>query len=148
MKQWLYLDDVRVPVDPRFDLVKNFDQFVAYIEANGIPEYISFDHDLGMDHIEYFYKDHRGFHDYDYSKLEKTGYHCARWLIEHCIEKGLKLDKVGVHSHNEVGAANIMSAINSGMKVLGQEPTCFRYKPPFIQSEDGGFPFEITSHGK
>lgn len=142
MKPWLYLDDTRTPVDERFHLVKNYDEFVAYIEENGIPEYISFDHDLGPQHIHYYHTND----NINYENLEKTGYHAAKWLIEHCIEKGLKLGKVGVHSHNPVGSENIIDFINQGMDYLDQKPTCFRHRPPYIDNADG--PFEISSHGK
>ena len=58
----LFLDDIRIPKDAinliptnfnRFywendwDIVRNYDEFVLHIEMNGVPEFVSFDHDLG-----------------------------------------------------------------------------------------------------
>jgi hypothetical protein len=52
----LFLDDVRT-VDvvyaqhevSDFDVVRSYDEFVHYIQANGLPDFISFDNDLGLD---------------------------------------------------------------------------------------------------
>ena len=42
----LYLDDLRVTPEG-FDRVYNYADFVEYITQNGLPDFISFDHDLG-----------------------------------------------------------------------------------------------------
>jgi hypothetical protein len=49
-KTILYLDDERTPFDSRIDVVRNFDGFVAYITTKGVPDLISFDHDLSSEH--------------------------------------------------------------------------------------------------
>ena len=41
----LYLDDLRVTPEG-FDRVYNYADFVEYITQNGLPDFISFDHDL------------------------------------------------------------------------------------------------------
>ncbi|GAB5526168.1 MAG: hypothetical protein Roseis2KO_40400 [Roseivirga sp.] len=52
----LFLDDIRTidmvyPTEqvPEFDLVRSYEDFVSYIEENGLPDFISFDNDLGLD---------------------------------------------------------------------------------------------------
>lgn len=42
----LYLDDQRTPVEKGWKVVRNYKEFVAYIENNAMPDIISFDHDL------------------------------------------------------------------------------------------------------
>ena len=54
---WLYLDDVRVPTEGNWQIVKNYDEFVAHIKLNGLEGYetISLDHDLGDSAMEEYY---------------------------------------------------------------------------------------------
>ena len=48
----LYLDDVRDLPDESFDLARSYDEAVNYVKQHGIPPFISFDHDLGVDENE------------------------------------------------------------------------------------------------
>jgi len=93
----LYLDDIRTPKTEGWDIVRNYDDFVAWIELNGIPNEVSFDHDLG-------------------ENTEKTGYDAAKWLGQYCIDNGLPLPKHNVHSANPVGKANIEAYLNNVIK--------------------------------
>jgi hypothetical protein len=43
----LYLDDIRTPKTKGWDIVRSYDEFVKWIEENGLPDKLSFDHDLG-----------------------------------------------------------------------------------------------------
>lgn len=125
----LWLDDLRNPflgdwIDkyvPNFDgaiiWVLNYEQFTQWIMVNGLPEIISFDHDLADEH----YTPEEYWHDYQISKeyqdaqnyTEKTGKDCAKWLVDYCIDNNLKLPNFVVHSHNPVGADNIKNLLNS-----------------------------------
>ena len=87
----LYLDDLRVTTEG-FDRVYNYADFVEYITQNGLPDFISFDHDLGED---------------------ESGYDCAKYLVEYCIEHNLSLPKFSVHSQNPVGKENIERLLNN-----------------------------------
>jgi hypothetical protein len=50
---------------------------------------------------------------------EKTGYHCAKWLIDYCIDNKLELPKtILIHSMNPVGSRNIKSLFDSYFKSL------------------------------
>jgi len=112
----LFLDDNRKPYDVfkltinpvyennNWDIVKTYEDFTSYIEKNGIPEMISFDHDLSFDH--YYDENQKGELNYDEFK-EKTGYHCAQWLIEYCKKNSLNLPTWFIHSANPVGSQNI-----------------------------------------
>jgi hypothetical protein len=117
----IFLDDNRNPYDvfrltinPIYEstdwvIVKTYEEFVDFIEKNGLPEIISFDHDLSFDH--YYEKNQKGDLDYD-SFTEKTGYHSALWLTEYCIIKSLPLPKWFVHSANPVGSENIKKLLS------------------------------------
>ena len=113
----IYLDDVRTPVDKTWTVVRSYEEFVSLIES--IPSHeqskieISFDHDLG---VEYFYENTGdGPSDYNilYEKYtEKTGYDCAKWLVDNDIVPAM----VWVHSSNPVGAENILGLLNNWYK--------------------------------
>ena len=112
----LFLDDVRSAemvfmntIDPiyennnEWEIVRSFNEFVSYIEEKGLPEFISFDHDLDYDHYKL-----ENQQDIDYEKMEiKTGFHAAQWLINYCADNKLKLPNYKVHSMNLAGKRNI-----------------------------------------
>lgn len=89
--QKLYLDDLR-PIPQGFVGVRSYTEFVVYIETKGFPDFISFDHDLG---------------------LEESGYDCAKWLVDYCLDHNLQLPEFEVHSQNPVGKENILALLNN-----------------------------------
>jgi hypothetical protein len=93
----LYLDDIRIPKTEGWDIVRNYDEFVFWVKLHGIPDEVSFDHDLGED-------------------TEKTGLNVAKWLGQYCIEKNTPFPKWNVHSANPIGKANIEAYINNVIK--------------------------------
>jgi hypothetical protein len=117
----LYLDDVRNPVlydkvcnqhgefktrymDPSWDIVRNYDEFVAYIEKNGMPDMISFDHDLAPLH----YINLQG--DYTSSleiAVDKSGYDCVKYIVEN----NLPIKYWACHSMNPYGSMKIISEL-------------------------------------
>lgn len=106
----LFLDDIRNPKTDGWDIVRSYDEFVNWIEHNGIPDEVSFDHDLGMEHIKYYFDN--GGHENPPDPLnanftEKTGYDCAKWLCDYCYENGIPLPEYNIHSANPVGKENI-----------------------------------------
>lgn len=125
MSYSLFLDDIRMPVDsfrythnPIYNdidwvIVRNYDEFVKIILEKGIPEIISFDHDLAEDH--YNYQVQMPYDEY----IEKTGYHCAKWLINYCIDNKKEIPAmILVHSMNPAGSLNIRSLFDSYIKSL------------------------------
>ena len=123
----LFLDDMRVPMEafdytsnPSYvldgwDIVRCYDEFVAYVEKNGIPNIVSFDHDLGDEH----YRDCDRWLEIKYDEYkEKTGYHCMKWLGEKCYDEKVQLPIVLCHSMNPVGKKNILDyAAWAGRKI-------------------------------
>lgn len=92
MKRKLFLDDVRMPEDDSWDIVRSYNEFVDYIMEHGIPDVISFDHDLA---------------DFMYEE-EKTGYDCAKFLAIYAMDNNhMEYIDCRVHSQNPVGKANI-----------------------------------------
>lgn len=76
-------------------VVKNAAQFIKTILTKGVPEMISFDHDLGD-----FYFDNG-------EKRERSGLTCAEWICKYCMQNKKPLPKYSVHSDNQVGRENI-----------------------------------------
>lgn len=126
---FLFLDDIREPeqafeytkqemfLTKKWEVVRNFDEFKSHIETNGMPSFISFDHDLADTH----YTPEHLWTDYDKSKewqeqqvhKEKTGYECAIWLVDYCIDNSLQLPNYYCHSMNPVGKDKILGLLQS-----------------------------------
>lgn len=115
----LFLDDTHGPKDlwgstknPDYAvynwvIVKDYDEFVAYIEEKGIPNQVSFDHNLDEEHEESV-----GKRKIPYDKfVHKTGYDCILWLIGYCIDNQLTLPKCKVHCKPGSGKNNIEEVI-------------------------------------
>jgi len=110
----IFLDDER-PMDKTtwvtfpegmWVVARNFEDFVSTIEAMGLPEFISFDHDLADEHYQEGAKSNYTQFNYD-NITEKTGMCCAKWLIEYCIDHDLDPPKWQCHTKNPCGADNI-----------------------------------------
>ena len=107
MKKILWLDDLRQPpvfLWEKFDVIfwiKSYDVFCWHVEENTLPDFVSFDHDLS----DFRYDDN--------CLIEKTGYDAAKFLVEYCIEKKLKLPEYNCHSMNPVGKDNILKLLKS-----------------------------------
>lgn len=105
----LFLDDIRTieivydkSMESEFDIVRTFEEFVAYIKKNGLPNYISFDNDLGLG---------------EDGKVAPDGLAAAKWLV---YESGLDLRnlKFKVHSANPVASEQIKDLLNNYIKHL------------------------------
>lgn len=134
-KDWLYLDDNRIPDDARFDIVRNLSEFTKYIreyvsEKSKLPDMISFDHDLADEHMKYYFDNPKGAKIEYLAFREYTGMHCAKWLTEFAEENKLVINKTCVHSHNPVGANNIQHWINLHHKRFDEKQDCFLHKWP------------------
>lgn len=126
MKKLLWLDDVRNPWDlmwlnyitkniVRTDQieitwVKNYNEFVDEIVDNGLPDIVSFDHDLADEHYVYspteeIYK------QADY--MEATGYDCAKFLVDYCQIHEKDLPQWHCHSWNPMGKKFIISLLSN-----------------------------------
>lgn len=115
-KIYLYLDDVRIPTEGKWEVVKNYDEFVAHIKLNGLENYelISLDHDLGEAAMVEYYTNVKPNYELDYNRItEKTGMDCARFLVAEAMDKKIQLPTVYVHSANPIGSANMMGYINN-----------------------------------
>lgn len=115
----LFLDDVRLPnhvtwVDlppnQHYSVVRNYQEFVDLITLRGIPKFLTYDHDLSDAHYGHGLRgDNIPYDQY----AEKTGYDCAKWLVDYCMKKGVKHPPYQVHSMNPVGKSNIISYVES-----------------------------------
>jgi len=145
LKVSLYLDDVRTPTETLpgyhpWNVVRNYNEFEKWIIENGIPNLISFDHDLAKEHIDDYFSQFakEGFQIPDYeSYKEKTGLDCAKFVVEYCQKMNVPLKQCVVHSHNPVGAKNIQTFINGFHRHMEQEENCYLHKFPFETKEKG-----------
>ena len=101
-KSVLYLDDVRVPLDRWVDHVRNYDEFVDYLQTHAMPEVISWDHDIAEEHYPTPTEGDLDVIPYE-TYIEKTGLDCARYVVEN----SLPLNFWSIHSLNPVGGENI-----------------------------------------
>lgn len=129
----LFLDDVRMPKDT-FDymklpiyisvdwsIVRNYYAFVQIIEGKGIPDIVSFDHDLADEHYDPQIMNDMSYADVYNMFSEKTGYHCAKWLIDYCIGINEKLPaEIFIHSMNPAGSMNIKSLFDTYSKLYNE----------------------------
>jgi len=127
MKYNLFLDDIRTPQSAYFYakfepfvkedwvIVRNYNEFINCINENGLPDFIAFDHDLATDHYNVDFND---WVDYSSEQLgvEETGYDCAKWLVDFCIDTDQKLPKFFCHSMNPTGRENINALLNNFIK--------------------------------
>jgi hypothetical protein len=106
----LFLDDVRTidmiydkSMESEFDIVRTYDAFIEYIKTNGLPNYISFDNDLGLKE--------------DKTTVAPDGLAAAKWLV---YQSGLDLKNLEfkVHSANPVAAEQIRGLLNNYIKHL------------------------------
>lgn len=105
----LYLDDIRNLPNESYTLVRSYDEALKYVKENGIPAFISFDHDLGVDENE---------------KLLPTGYDFAKYLVDMDMNNILVFPKdfsFYVHSANPVGKQNIESYLNGYLKFKNEK---------------------------
>jgi hypothetical protein len=114
---YIFLDDERSPEDvtwltlpsvdrDRWHIARNIDEFRTYLDFHLVEiKHISFDHDLGLMHYGNDYSD------------ERTGFHCAKLLVERCMDENIPLPSYAVHSMNPVGRENIMSYLDNFKRV-------------------------------
>lgn len=132
-KTLLWLDDWRDPWDTEIDWmvfspigrdvnvvwVKSYKQFTEWITTNGLPDAICFDHDLGklteveMRKLGYSKKEAR-----EKKNMELSGYDCAKWLVDYCMEKNTDIPDFNIQSSNGAGKLNIESYLNNYRKVF------------------------------
>jgi hypothetical protein len=106
--RFLFLDDIRFPYDvyeythqpiflqEKWEIVRDYNDFIEWITKNGLPDFISFDHDLAD--IQ--------------NNTEKTGYECAKWLVDYCLDNNLGCPKFYCHSMNPVGRDKIKGLLD------------------------------------
>ncbi len=128
MKERIYLDDVRTPIDKDWIIARDYEQFVRIVKTYGLENIktISLDHDLGDTAMKEWHKN--VYHNYtlNYDNItEKTGYDCAKWLVEQWMN-GAPVVDVYTHSANAIGAANIMGYVNNYRHINKLPQNCVR----------------------
>jgi hypothetical protein len=130
MKNKIYLDDIRTPIDKDWLVVRNFHEFVNLVNKVGLEsiELISLDHDLGDSAMREWHKN--VYHNYtlNYDNItEKTGMDCTKWLVEQWLD-GKPVVDVVIHSANAIGSANMMGYINNYRHIHHLPQNCVRVR--------------------
>lgn len=122
---YIFLDDERnpeqvtwvaIPKPDSWVIVRNYSEFVSLLETLDFPPtHISFDHDLADAHYEAFYREYSGEKGVSYGP-EKTGFECAKALIDICIDKSWYLPAYTVHSMNHIGGLRIIQLMEDFKK--------------------------------
>ena len=95
----VFLDDKRTPTDVTWvpmpegvtwRVIKTFVEFKEYIEKNGVPKHVSFDHDLQPK-----------------ATTGQQGTDAAKWLKKYCKEQKLKMPEWTAHSQTITGRQSI-----------------------------------------
>lgn len=138
IKRLLWLDDLRNPHEgswiqkfaPEFNKsdyiiwVLSFKEFTEWIEKNGLPEKICFDHDLGEDVAMTLVS--QGINKKkarEVKKLAKSGYDCAKWLVDYCIDNKKEIPDWNIQSANPVGKENINGLLINAKNHINQNKT-------------------------
>ena len=114
MEYYMFIDDERNPADVTWSsntryakcewvICRNAHEVNTCVKHNGMPTYISFDHDLGEN--------------------KETGYDIAKSLILLDMDKKYKFPEnfdFSVHSKNPIGAQNIKNLINGYFKFISE----------------------------
>lgn len=136
-KNLLWLDDLRNPFEGKWIeefapeylnsgsiiWVLNYEEFIEWIRKNGLPQKICFDHDLGEDvAIKLVSKGINKKKAREVKKLAKSGYDCAKWLVDYCIDHDLQIPDWNIQSANPVGKENINGLLINAKNHLAKNP--------------------------
>jgi hypothetical protein len=88
----LFLDSKRDPPGPDWSVARGHREFMEWVTDRGVPDEVSFGHDL--DGVE-------------------SGYDSAKWLVCHCWDNGIPLPRWRVHTLNPVGRHNLRQLLES-----------------------------------
>jgi len=111
----LFLDDFRSPAEAylmtndsvyleEWIICKEYHKFIDCIEQNGLPELVSFDHDLSVEMYS---------GKFPYSEMKvKSGWHCAVWLVDYCKTNNRTLPEFRIHTANKLGCENIKEVLD------------------------------------
>lgn len=98
-------NDYIVDVVSRFIICRDYDEAVALIKSKGrLPQYISFDNDLGED---------------DFGKNKKEGRHLVNWIVDALLDEKYQLPnnfEFFVHSANPVAKDYIQGTMENIIK--------------------------------
>lgn len=130
----LFLDDERNPYDSRtmaymkmrggpdyknmiWEVAKNFEEFQLIVDQKGIPEFISYDHDLSSEHYDVsMYHGEDAYNEKSVNFTEKTGRECAEYLCSKL--QGAPHPRYIIHSMNPLAVSRITGVIRDYNKSL------------------------------
>jgi len=95
-------------------IVRSYYEFEQYLKYIGIPDVVSWDHDLSEEYIKHYFMVTQEIGIIEYGNLNPdSGYHCAKLLCQKCLEANTKFPKYYIHSANKWGQENIRNYIEN-----------------------------------
>lgn len=94
----------------KWEIVRNYEEFIKHINLNGVPDKVSFDHDLAEVH----YNPDLRRESFEY--YPETGYDCMKWMVRYIQDHKLKPPRIILHTMNEVGFDNMKNYYNNFLK--------------------------------
>jgi len=96
-----------------WDIVRSYHEFEQYLKYVGIPNVVSFDHDLDDEHIKHYFMVTQEIGVIEYGNFKvKTGKSCAELLVDVWNKSGkIKPIKTYVHSANRWGQIEIQKIL-------------------------------------
>lgn len=113
----LFLDDYRTPEMVTWKrlpsgpwvIVANWTEFKGVVDVRGVPEFVTYDHDLADIHYT------------GTGQIELSGVECAEYLVGRCRELDIPHPPYEIHSMNPVGAVRIRNTIEDYNRVWHQD---------------------------
>lgn len=134
MKYSLFLDDerqlfdvkwVQLPWHHKWLIARNYGEFVDLVMDLGLPEFVSFDHDLADFHYKIGSLENESGQranlinmNFNYGS-EKTGFDAMKWLVGYCSVHEKKFPPYAIHSLNGVAAERMETYIKQAKEHLG-----------------------------
>lgn len=110
----VFIDDIRDPswvygfgTDSQWVVVRSGFEFTKWVETNGLPKVISYDHDLGG-------VDENG-NEVDPATVP-SGMDCAHYVVNYCLDHNVPLPECRIHTANSVGRDNLMGLLEGFAK--------------------------------
>ena len=104
-------DPLRFNNDLDVTWIRNYDDFVDHIQINGMPDMISFDHDLGDDvaraKVANGMSKRRARRE---KRLTKSGHECLKYVLS--LKTDQKLPTIFIHSSNPEGVKDMEDTLD------------------------------------
>lgn len=100
------ISDTSIYAQKDWIVIRTFGEFKRWVEENGLPTLISFDHDIAPKNEDREHIDINDWFDLEENR-EWNGVDCLKIVINYCLDHNCSLPGILIHSQNPVGHDNI-----------------------------------------